>query len=260
MAAAAPAQISDWQDDTVAGVAVRVFDPPRDGGSAGPPGGVVWLPDFDALTPETLPGWDEPLRRRGVRTLCALPGPTWWLDRPDPAFEEGEGRTPWRWLIEALAPYAAERFGGPIAWAGAGAGGQAALRAGFRRHGTPPKSAPAVWAYAPAVALEAVHGRGSTLDGLFPDSPERKGSEQARVASVLTDVNPLGRPQRLRIACDPGEVWFSGCDLLADKLRSGGVPLETEFEPRSPADRESVLNAAGPAAVGLLADALTFAV
>ena len=131
------------------------------------------------------------------------------------------------------------------------------LRAGFRRHGAPPATTPAVWAFAPAVSLETVYGAGSTLDGLF------ETREQARVAGVLTDVNPLARPRRLRILCDPAEVWFPGCELLADKLRSGGVPLETDFESRrdgvhESGDRAAALNAAGSAAAGMVADALTF--
>ncbi|NNJ27106.1 hypothetical protein [Alienimonas chondri] len=246
---------AEWSETTVDGVPALVFEPPQ-----APDGGVVWLADFDALTPASLPSWGEALASRGVRFLCPRPGPTWWLDRDDPAFQPAsgggeEGPTPWRWLLDVLAPQAAERFGGPIAWAGAGAGGQAAIRAGFKR-----RSTPAVWAYAAAVQLDAVHGRGSTLDRLFPDSPERNGREQARVAGVLTDVNPLARPQRLHLACDPSEIWAPGCELLAEKLRSGGVPLESDFAPRSPSDREAALNAAGPAAVRLLADALTFAV
>ncbi|WP_145357397.1 hypothetical protein [Alienimonas californiensis] len=221
---------------------VRLYEP-----SQAPAGGVVWLADFDGLTPELLPGWAEPLSRRGVRVVCPTPGPTWWLDRPDPAFHEEKSRTAWRWLREALAPWAAERFEGPLAWAGAGAGGQAAIRAGFKKSGTP-----AVWAYAPAVALDAVFGRGSTLDRLFDNE------EQARVAGVLTDVNPLARPRRLHLAGDPGEVWFPGAELLVEKLRSGGVPVDTDFETRH-ASREAALNAAGAGAVRLLADALTFA-
>ena len=236
-----------WTDAAVAGVPVRLFDPPN-----AQAGGLIWLADFDGLTPESLPGWTETLGRRGVRVVCPRPGPTWWLDRPDPGFTGEEARTAWRFLIDSLAPWAAGRFGGPLCWAGAGAGGQAALRAGFRRHGEPPATTPAVWAFAPAVSLETVYGAGSTLDGLF------ETREQARVAGVLTDVNPLARPRRLRLVCDPAEVWFPGCELLADKLRSGGVPLETDFESRRAGDRAAALNAAGPAAAGMVADALTF--
>ena len=233
-----------WTDDEVHGVPVRSFTP------ADPqPGGVVWLADFDALTPEVLPAWTDPLARRGVPVLCPRPGPVWWLDRPDPAFRSsGEDRTAWRWLIEDFAPATAERCGGPVAWAGAGVGGAAAVRAAFRL-----RSTPAAWAFAPAVSLEAVHGRGSTLDGLFDSA------EAARRAGVLTAVNPLARPRRLRLVCDPGEVWFPGCELLADKLRSGGVPVETDFSPTHD-DRAAALDAAGPGAVGFLADALTFLV
>ena len=238
---------ADRRTETLAGVPVRCFEP------ANPqPGGVVWLADFDALTPEALPGWTEPLARRGVRVVCPLPGPTWWLDRPDPAFKAAGNATAWAFLTNTLAPWAAGRFGGPVAWAGAGAGGAAAVRAGFRLRDTP-----AVWACAPAVSLDAVHGRGSTLDGLFPTR------EAARRAGVLTAVNPLARPRRLRLACDPGEVWFPGCELLADKLRSGGVPLETDFAPAGPdpvPNRGAALEAAGPRAVGWLADALAFMV
>ncbi len=250
-----------WTGTAVAGVPVRVLEPPHRAGGEGPAGGVVWLPDFDGLTPESLPGWTEALANRGLRMLCPTPGPTWWLDRPDPAFKAANGLTAWRWVIDELAPWAAERFGGPLAWAGAGAGGQAAIRAGFRRHGASraKRQTPAVWAYAAAVQLEAVHGRGSTLDGLFPDGPGQGGREQARVAGVLTDLNPLARPGRLRLICPPGDLWFPGCELLAEKLRSGGVPVDTQFSPPTggePDDRAAALNAAGPAAAKLLADAL----
>ena len=212
------------------------------------PGGLVWLTDFDGLTPEASPAWTGELGRRGVPALCPLAGPTWWLDRPDPGFRGGTDRTAWQWVKQELAPAAAELFGGPVCWAGAGAGGAAAVRAGFSVRNTP-----AVWALAPAVNLEAVHGRGSTLDSLFPTA------EAARTAGVLTAVNALARPRKLRLACDPGEVWFAGCELLSDKLASGGVPHETDFARTGP-DRAAALEAAGAGAVRFVADALTFMV
>ncbi|MEM9702796.1 MAG: hypothetical protein AAF907_10185 [Planctomycetota bacterium] len=234
---------ADWTDATVAGVPVRLWEP-----EPAPAGGAIWLADFDGANPEALPGWREGLAQRPVRMLCPQAGPTWWLDRPDPGFVGADQATAWQWLREELIPFAANRFGGPLAFAGAGPGGQAAIRAGFRQ------PTPAVWAYAPAVQLETVHGCGSTLDGLF------ENEEQARVASVLTDVNALARPKRFFLGCDPTEFWAPGCELLVEKLRSGGVPVQTDFDPRAPADRESALNAAGRNAAKFLADALTFAV
>ena len=232
-----------WTGETVCGVPCRRFAP------ADPQaGGLVWLSDFDGLTPESSPAWTGELGRRGVPVLCPRPGPTWWLDRPDPGFRTGGDRTAWRWVRDELAPAAAEIFGGRACWAGAGAGGAAAVRAGFSV-----RNVPAVWALAPAVNLEAVYGRGSTLDSLFPTA------EAARTAGVLTAVNALARPRKLRIACDPGEVWFPGCELLGDKLASGGVPHEADFAPTGP-DRAAALGAAGPAAVRFVADALTFMV
>ena len=234
-----PAAAPGWRDGAVAGVPVRRFEPPAPRG-----GGVVWLADFDALTPEALPIWTEALAGAGLRAVCPLPGPVWWLDRPDPAFAAGGDRTAWRFLKDDFAPFAAEFLDGPVCWAGAGVGGAAAVRAGFATPNTP-----AVWAFAPAVSLEAVHGRGSTLDGLFGSA------EAARRAGVLTAVNPLARPRKLKLLCDPGEVWFPGCELLADKLRSGGVAVETDFAATA-LDRREALDAAGEGAVRFLADAL----
>ena len=238
-----PPAPAGWGDGAVAGVPCRTFTPPDPR-----PGGVVWLPDFDGLTPERFPAWRAPLAEGGLRVLCPLPGPCWWLDRPDPGFAGEGGLTAWAFVRGPLAAFAGEVFEGPVCWAGAGVGGAAAVRAGFGR-----RPAPAVWAAAPAVSLEAVYGRGSTLDGLFDSA------ESARTAGVLTAVNPMARPKKLRLVCDPGEVWFPGCELLADKLRSGGVPVETDFAPK-PGERAAALDAAGPGAVGFLADALTFLV
>ena len=235
----------EWVDETVAGVPCRRFAPENP-----QPGGVVWLADFDGLSPEDSPAWTGELANRGVAVLRPLAGPTWWLDRPDPGFRGGDpdGMTAWRWVRDELAPAAADVFGGPACWAGAGAGGAAAVRAGFAM-----RNVPAVWALAPAVSLEAVYGRGSTLDGLFDSA------ESARTAGVLTAVRALARPRRLRLVCDPGEVWFPGCELLADKLASGGVPHEVEFS-NVGADRAAALDAAGREAARFLADALTFVV
>ena len=237
----APDAAAGWSDATVAGVPCRRFVPPDAG-----PGGVVWLPDFDGITPEGSSAWGEAAAAAGLAVLCPLAGPTWFLDRPDPGFAR-DGVTAWRWVRDELAPAAADVLGGRVCWAGAGAGGAAAVRAGFAVRGTP-----AVWALAPAATPEAVYGRGSTLDGMFPDA------EAARRAGVLPAVNALTRPRKLRLVCDPGEVWFPGCELLANKLVSGGVPHETDFAPTG--DRAAAFDAAGPAAVRLLADALAFAV
>lgn len=206
------------------------------------------MADFDGLTPESSPAWTAELGRRSVPVLCPLPGPAWWLDRPDPAFRGSGEPTAWAWVKEELAPAAADLFAGPVCWAGTGAGGAAAVRAGFRVRNTP-----AVWALAPAVSLEAVYGRGSTLDGLFPTA------EAARTAGVLTAVNAFNRPRKLRLVCDPGEVWFPGCELLADKCASGGVPHETDFTGIG-TDRGAAMEAAGAKAVRFVADALTFMV
>ena len=236
----------EWVGGEIARVRCRRFLPPNP-----QPGGIVWLADFDGLTPEASPAWTGELARRGVAAICPLAGPTWWLDRPDPGFtgdDSGTGVTAWRWLKDELAPAAADALGVPVCWAGAGAGGAAAVRAGFGLRNTP-----AVWALAPAVNLEAVYGRGSTLDALFP------AAEAARTAGVLTAVNALARPRKLRIACDPGEIWFPGCELLADKLASGGVPHEFDPAPAGP-DRAAALDAAGTGAARFLADALTFMV
>ena len=235
------AHAGTWTDANVAGVPCRRFAPPD-----AQAGGLVWLSDFDGLTPEACPAWRAALAAAGVGVLCPSTGPTWFLDRPDPGFVRDDVRA-WRWVRDELAPAASEVLSGPVCWAGAGAGGTAAVRAGFAL-----PRVPAVTALAPAVALEAVYGRGSTLDGLFPDA------EAARRAGVLTAVHALNRPKTLLIACDPGEVWSPGCALLADKMTSGGVPHTFDQSPAG-TDRRAALDAFAPAAVKAVADALAFA-
>src|SRR5262249_50250944 len=136
--------------ETVAGRRVDVYVP----GGLTPAAAVLFLHDLDGHIPSITPLLGE----LGIAALAPHGGPCWWADRLCPTFDPT--RTPERWLLDEVVPFAAAQnwpVGGLV---GVGMGGQGALRLAFRH----PKTFPAVAAVNAAVDLHDFYGRGTPLD------------------------------------------------------------------------------------------------
>ncbi|HEX6984171.1 MAG TPA: hypothetical protein VF170_02285 [Planctomycetaceae bacterium] len=144
----------------------------------------------------------------------------WWLDRAEPVFDPE--LPPLRFLTDHVVPFIGERLGvrpPGVKLLGWGAGGQGVLQLAYRR----PREFPAVAAVDPAIDFHELYGRGTPLDDLFPTR------EAARQATALLRMQGVGWPRRQLIVADPQNFWFEGADRLEMKLRSMGLPVETDF-------------------------------
>ncbi|MGC1272544.1 MAG: hypothetical protein WBC44_02465, partial [Planctomycetaceae bacterium] len=102
---------------------------------------------------------------------------------------------------------------------GWGAGGQGVLQLAYRR----PREFPVVAAVNPAIDFHELHGSGTSIDDLFPTC------EAARQQTAILRMQGVGWPRRQLLLADRRNFWFNGADRLDMKLRSMGIPLESDF-------------------------------
>jgi len=177
------------------------------------------LPDQGARAAESE-ALTAALDRARVAAVAPHGDGCWWLDRVEPAFDAET--TPLAFLNDHVLPLIAERFvvGPPgVKLLGWGVGGQGVLQLAYRR----PREFPAVVAIDPAVDFHELHGRGTAIDGLFPTR------EAARQQTATLRMQGVGWPRRQLLVADPQGFWFEGAERLWMKLRSIGVPVESEF-------------------------------
>lgn len=151
----------------------------------------------------------------------------WWLDRVETTFDES--LEPLTFLNDSVLPFLAERFGvAPpgVKLLGNEVGGQGVLQLAFRR----PREFPAVAAINGAIDFHEIHGMGSSIDELFPNR------EAARQQTATLRLHPAAWPRRMMLIADRESYWFGGSDRLDMKLRSMGIPIETEFEATTDGD------------------------
>ena len=204
-----------WETVELAGHAVDIFTPTE----LRPDVALVFLPD-QTQRPDLVPEFAAALERHGVPAVCPNGDDCWWLDKVEPRFDPAT--PPISFLADAVLPYVAERFkvSPPnVKLLGCGTGGQGAYQFAFKR----PREFPAVAAIDPALDFHEIHGRGTALDDLFPDR------EAARQATATLRMHPAAWPRRMLLIADPQGFWFDGAERLWLKLRSSGIPVETEF-------------------------------
>lgn len=207
-----------WTTQQFAGRPAEVYEPASRGNLRA---AILFLHDLDLQTP----GQNPVLRAEFER--CALPvvsphgGRCWWLDRICSEFDPQ--CTPLGWIRESLVPELSQRWGiAPpcIAVCGIGMGGQGALQLAYRH----PRQFPIVAALSPFVDFHDWHGRGTSLDEMF-SSPEA-----ARQETATLHAHPLNWPPHQLFACDPADPHrFEGCERLASKLASTGIPFESDL-------------------------------
>lgn len=205
-----------WRTITITDQTVEIFEPAEPVAERAIlvlPGGGRFASDEAALT--------RCLSEKRIRAIS----PTimsWWLDRSEPRFSNEQ--TPLAFLQQALLPWVETRWSaGPpnIRLLGWEEGGQGILQLAFRR----PGDFPAIAAIDAAIDFHEVHGHDAVITALFPSR------EAARQETALLRLHPAGWPRRMLLIADRREQWFDGVDRLEMKLRSGGVPVETDFYP-----------------------------
>ncbi len=178
-------------------------------------------------TGETLRGnavFTAEVERHRLLTVCPHGGKSWWLDVPTPEFPE---QAPLAFLHERVIPWieANTRFRTPnIGVFGIGMGGQGAIGLAYRFG----RQYPVVAAISPAIDFHLLHGRGTILDQLFTST------EETRQHTPILHLHPLNWPEHQLFCCDPRDPqWLTGCERLASKLSSSGIPYESDFQTRA---------------------------
>lgn len=206
-----------WSEVRIAGKLADVFVPPDalDGiailylhGH-----GCERLPSIERITPM--------LTANRVRLIAPQGGRCWWLDRTCTEFDPA--LTPAAFLNDHVVPWCVANWNVDtpyIGLLGLSMGGQGALNLAYRSGG----KFPVVAAVSPAVDFHIVHGRGWPLDELF-DSPEA-----ARQQTATLNIHPFNWPKFHWFCCDPlDRAWHDGCERLASKLSSMGMPYEADL-------------------------------
>src|SRR5204863_6298940 len=123
-----------------------------------------FLPHLDGVTLKDNPVWTSLLAANRMACVCPDGGESWWADRISPSFDPA--RTAERYLLDDVVPWALTRFGltaNALALSGVGAGGQGALRVGFKH----PGQFRVVAAAEAALDHYELYGRGTALDDMY---------------------------------------------------------------------------------------------
>lgn len=212
-----------WETIDIGGKTADIFEPRRITGGA-PRAAVLHLHGHGLGTLKDSAVFTAELDKHGLPCVCPHGQRSWWLDRICTEFDPQI--TPQRHLLDAVVPWIGKRWGIEppcIALTGNSMGGQGALLLAYRY----PRMFPIVAAISPAIDFHNWHGHGLPLDEMFPTR------EAARQETATLRLHPLNWPKHQLIVCDPGdEEWFEGVERLASKLRSMGIPFESDFETR----------------------------
>jgi hypothetical protein len=218
-----------WEHDRVSDVAIQCLPP-----GEGTLGTVVVLSDAD---------WpDSGMWRllgdllRGSKLAAVVPEiRPWWIDRADPALTPA--RSPLSFVVDELAPWITANWPGQarLAVFGVGFGGQGALQLAYRQ----PQLFPIAAAINPAIDFHRLCDSSPQLREWF------ETQEQARQETATLRIHPLNWPPHQWFACPRGDWRFDGCERLASKLTSIGIPFEADLEtPDGPSDFDRQLQSA----------------
>jgi S-formylglutathione hydrolase len=205
-----------WIREEIAGRPADVFLPTQAGHF-----GLLDLHPVSGTTLAQSVVFSEVLEELGLTCLCPHAPECWWVDRPCPDFHPVY--TPERYLLDAVLPYFATRWGlrpPAIGLSGISMGGQGALRLAFRH----PHIFPVVAAIAPALEFHQWYGRGGPLDVMYDSK------EQARQDTAILHLHPVQWPPHLFFCIDPtDQEWWRGADRLKEKMMALGVPHECDL-------------------------------
>lgn len=206
----------NWTRTTVGGHPVEAWTPTtRTTDEA-----ILFLHDLDAVAPSERPDWREQLEASPVPVICPLAGRSWWLSLPTAEFPEGG---PLGWVRTEVVSWIEQTFQVQpprIGVIGIGMGGHGALNLSYRSA----RLFPVVAAISAAVDFHQYQSSEPALSEVF------ESVEAARQETATLHLHPLNWPLCQRIACHPSDpFWYEGCERLASKLGSSGIPFDREF-------------------------------
>ena len=233
-----------WETTTVGGRPADIFEPtqPNPRGSV-----VLFLHGHGGGTLVDKPAYTAELERHGLRCVCPHGGKSWWLDVPSPEFD---GITPLKFVSERVMTWIDQHWQvqpTQIGLLGMSMGGQGVLQIAYRQ----PTVFPVIVAVSPTIDFHLVYGEGLVLDELFPDA------ETARQATAILQIQMLNWPRHQLITCDPTDAhWYDGAARMVMKLRSSGMPVDTDFETTAGGHTWEYFNTMAPSVVQFLAEKL----
>jgi dienelactone hydrolase len=231
-----------WTRAEIAGKPADVFDPPS------PRFGVLWLHPVGGESPADNAPYTAAFARHGLAVCAPWGGESWWADRVCPGFDPI--LTAERHLLDSVLPWMRARWAlGPraVAAAGVSMGGQGAVRLGFKH----PDVFGVVGSVAGAFDYHDRHGRGSTIDAMYPTR------EACRQDTAILWVNPAKVPPHVWFACDPADgEWYRGNDRLREKLAATGVAHVADLEAAGGGHSWAYFDAMAEPLTAWLADAL----
>jgi S-formylglutathione hydrolase FrmB len=231
-----------WESVTIGGRSADVFTP-----ADRPRFVLVFLSDLDGVTPRDNPAWTHLLAANRLACVCPAGAEAWWLDRVWPPFDPAKSAE--QYLLDDVIPWALARYRLPptaVAVAGVGAGGQGALRVGFRH----PARIRVVAGLGSYLDFHEAYGRGTSLDEIY------SSREHCRQDTAVLQIDGHEWPPYVWFACDPDSPWLRGNDRLKEKLSAMGVPHAIDFTSRARGDAWAYYDSLAPALVRFIVEAL----
>lgn len=210
-----------WKQIQIAGKTVDLYEPARPHADRR---AALHLHGHGGTTLYENPVYTAELEKHGLWCICPHGARSWWGKRICSEFDPT--LSPVSYLIDHLLPtlksdYALESP--RIALTGISMGGQGALRLSYWY----PRIFPVVVGIAPAVDYYrwVGQGLGLPLDEMYATA------ESARQESATLELHPLNWPRNQYILCDPADTeWIDSSERLISKLRSMGIPYESDLQ------------------------------
>ena len=215
----------NWVRTTVGGHLVEAWVPE----SSPFTDAILFFHDLDAPAPSEREDWRPLIEASPVPVICPLAGRSWWLSVPTPTFPEGG---PLGWVRSEIVPWMEQTWQVQpprIGLIGIGMGGNGALNLSYRGA----RQFPVVAAISAGIDFHLYQPSESALSAVF------ETVEAARQETATLHLHPLNWPLFQRIACDPHDPhWLDGCERLASKLGSSGIPFDRDFQTTTRGDRK----------------------
>ena len=190
---------------------------------------ILFFHDLDGLPPAENPESRALIEASPVPVVCPLSGRSWWLSLPTATFPAGG---PLGWVSSEVIPWIEQKWQVKpprIGLIGIGMGGSGALNMSYRSA----RQFPVVAAISAAIDFHEYQPSEPALGEVF------ETVEAARQETATLHLHPLNWPLSQRIACDPADrLWFDGCERVASKLGSSGIPFDRDFHTTTRGDRK----------------------
>ncbi len=208
--------VGNWLLATVGGHSVVAWVPHERSSAEA----ILYLHDLDTIPPPENSEMRELFETVQIPVICPLAGRSWWLSLATREFPDGG---PLGWVRSMVIPWIEQTFQvrpPRMGLIGIGMGGQGALNLAYRSA----RQFPVVAAISAAVDFHVHQPHEPALSEVF------ETVESARQETATLHLHPLNWPLFQRIACHSADpLWFEGCERLASKLDSSGIPFDREF-------------------------------